>query len=216
MSPIRRRWALTVAAFAARAIAGLTPRTSLGASPRKPARPAVATLALAFLFSLAACEAHADIAFVQNIGTATVNSTGTTTTVSVPPVGVAAGDSIILTFTCGDVAADLSATDSAGNTYTVDVQGTKAGLVRTAILSAHNVNTLVQNDTITVTHPSMDRRLLTADEFSGLAKASTRDQTSTGNGTGTAAESGATATTTQALALPNGGGRTERLERDII
>src|SRR5438477_338943 len=125
MSPIRRRWALTVAAFAARAIAGLTPRTSLAASPGKPARPAVATLALAFLFSLAASEAHADIAFVQDIGTATANSTGTTTTVSVPAAGVAAGDSIILTFTCGDVAGDFSATDSAGNTYTVDVQGTK-------------------------------------------------------------------------------------------
>src|SRR5207247_8961705 len=119
MSPIRGRWARPVAAFATRAIAGLTPRTSLAASPGKPARPAVATLALAFLFSLAACEAHADIAFVQNIGTATVNSTGTTTTVSVPPVGVAAGDSIILTFTCGDVAAEPSATESAGHPRTL-------------------------------------------------------------------------------------------------
>src|SRR5947208_9359748 len=142
MRPIRRRWALTVAAFATRAIAGLTPRTSLAASPGKPARAAVATLALAFLFSLAASEAHADIAFVQDIGTATANSTGTTTTVSVPAAGVAAGDSIILTFICGAVAGDFTATDSAGNTYTVDVQGAKAGLVRTAILSAHNVNTL--------------------------------------------------------------------------
>src|SRR5438552_6226567 len=204
MSPIRRRWALTVAAFAARAIAGLTPRTSLAASPGKPARAAVATLALAFLF--AASEAHADIAFVQDIGTATANSTGTTTTVSVPAAGVAAGDSIILTFTCGDVAGDFSATDSAGNTYTVDVQGTKAGLVRTAILSAHNVNTLAQNDTITVTHPSTGRRLLSAHEFSGLAKTGTRDQKSTGNGTGTAADSGATATTTPAIELPSGAG----------
>src|SRR5439155_12750 len=123
MRPIRRRWALTVAAFATRAIAGLTPRTSLAASPGKPARAAVATLALAFLFSLAACEAHADIAFVQNIGTATVSTTGTTTAISVPAAGVAAGDSIILTFTCGDVAGDFSATDSVGNTYTNDVQG---------------------------------------------------------------------------------------------
>src|SRR5437773_2352817 len=216
MRPIRRRWALTVAAFATRAIAGLTPRTSLAASPGKPARPAVATLALAFLFSLAASEAHADIAFVQDIGTATANSTGTTTTVSVPAAGVAAGDSIILTFTCGDVAGDFSATDSAGNTYTVDIQGTKAGLVRTAILSAHNVNTLVQNDTITVTHPSTDRRLLTADEFSGLAKASTRDQTSTGNGTGTAADSGATVTTTQAIERPIGAVGTDGLKSDIF
>src|SRR6184192_1660948 len=216
MRPIRRRWALTVAAFATRPIAGLTPRTSLAASPGKPARAAVATLALAFLFSLAASEAHADIAFVQDIGTATVNSTGTTTTVSVPAAGVAAGDSIILAFTCGDVAGDLSATDSAGNTYTVDVKGAKAGLVRTAILSAHNVNTLVQNDTITVTHPSMDRRLLTADEFSGLAKAGTRDQTSTGNGTGTAADSGATATTTQAIELLIGAVGTDGLKSDIF
>src|SRR5438874_631764 len=216
MRPIRHRWALTVAAFATRAIAGLTPRTSLAASPGKPARAAVATLALAFLFSLAASEAHADIALVQEIGTATANTTGTTTAISVPAAGVAAGDSIILTFTCGDVVGDFSATDSAGNTYTVDIQGTKAGLVRTAILSAHNVNTLVQNDTITVTHPSMDRRLLTADEFSGLAKASTRDQTSTGNGTGTAADSGATATTTQAIELLIGAVGTDGLKSDIF
>src|SRR5438093_11029476 len=178
MSEIRRRWALTVAAFAARPIAGLTPRTSLAASSGKPARPAVATLALAFLFSLSAAEAHADIALVQDIGTATVNTTGTTTAISVPAAGVAAGDSIILTFTCGDVVGDFSATDSAGNTYTVDIQGAKAGLVRTAILSAHNVNSLVEKATITVTHPSTARRLLTADEFSGVAKTGTLDQTS--------------------------------------
>src|SRR5439155_1365820 len=76
--------------------------------------------------------------------------------------------------------------------------------------------TLVQNDTITVTHPSTDRRLLTADEFSGLAKAGTRDQTSTGNGTGTAADSGATATTTQAIELLIGAVGTDGLKSDTF
>src|SRR2546425_1087316 len=132
MSPIRRRWALTVAAFAARASAGLTSRRSLASSPGKPARGAVAMLALAFLFSLAASEAHADIAFVQNIGTATA------------------------------------------------------------------------------------RRLLTADEFSGLAKTGTRDQKSTGNGTGTAADSGATATTAHAIELLIGAVGTDGLNSDTF
>src|SRR5437016_14331042 len=40
-----------------------------GTKTRQPARRVVATLALALLFSLAASEAHAGIAFVKNIGT---------------------------------------------------------------------------------------------------------------------------------------------------
>ena len=47
-------------------------------SPGKPARRAVATLALALLFSLAASEARAVIAFVKNIGTNSSATTGTT------------------------------------------------------------------------------------------------------------------------------------------
>src|SRR3989475_2149803 len=165
---------------------------------------AAATLALALLFGLAASEAHAGIAFVKNVGTATGNNTGTTIAITLQTgVSVAAGNSIILSFVSADLGTTgFSATDSAGNTYTPDKAGVRAGSVGTVILSAHNVNPLAAANTITVTFPSTtSRRVLTADEFSGLAKSGTLDKTSTGNGSSTTPDSGFTATTTQAAEL---------------
>src|SRR5207245_1946817 len=73
-------------------------------SPGKPARRAVAPLALALLFSLAASEARAGIAFVKNIATNASATTGTTIAVTVPAAGVAAGNSVMLTLAMGDAA----------------------------------------------------------------------------------------------------------------
>ncbi|HLK13067.1 MAG TPA: hypothetical protein VKW76_16950 [Candidatus Binatia bacterium] len=137
------------------------------------------------------------IALVQTIGTSADTTTGTTLSVTVPATGVAAGDSIILTFTMGDVGTAVSAADSAGNVYNVDVQGAATGLVRTVVLSAHGVIALAPGDVITVTHPSTTVRALSATEFSGLAPTATLDQTQVAGGTGTAPASGATAPTTQ-------------------
>src|SRR5438094_130693 len=126
---------------------------------RQPARRAVATLALALLFGLAACEARAGIAFVKNVGTATGNNIGTNITITLASgVSVAAGNSVILSFVGADVAGAYSATDSAGNAYGADVQGARSGTVRTVILSAHNVNALAGGSTITVTFPSTSNR----------------------------------------------------------
>src|SRR5438094_1298117 len=170
---------------------------------RQPARRAVATLALALLFGLAACEARAGIAFVKNVGTATGNNPGTSITITLASgVSVAAGNSVILSFVGADVAGTYSATDSAGNAYGADVQGARSGTVRTVILSAHNVNALAGGSTITVTFPSTsNRRAVTANEFSGLAKTGTFDQSHTGNANSGTADSGFTATTTQAAEL---------------
>src|SRR5205809_813734 len=170
---------------------------------RQPARRAVATLALALLFGLAACEARAGIAFVKNVGTATGNNIGTSITITLASgVSVAAGNSVILSFVGADVAGAYSAIDSAGNAYGADVQGARSGTVRTVILSAHNVNALAGGSTITVTFPSTsNRRAVTANEFSGLAKTGTFDQSHTGNANSGTADSGFTATTTQAAEL---------------
>src|SRR2546422_4180209 len=164
---------------------------------------AAATLALALLLGLAASEARAGIAFVKNLGTATGNNTGTTIAITLQTgVSVAAGNSIILSFVSADIGTTFSATDSAPNGYSVDIQGARSGSVRTVILSAHNVNALAAGNTITVTFPSTtSRRVLTADEFSGLAKSGTLDKTSTGNGSSTTPDSGFTATTTQVAEL---------------
>src|SRR2546425_5204639 len=170
-------------------------------SPGNPARRAVATLALALLFSLAASEARAVIAFVKNIGTNSSATTGTTITATVPAAGVAAGDSIILTLAMADASGGVSATDAKGNTYSVAADVTNVSNVRTVILAAHNVTALVSGDTITVTHPSASLRALSANEFSGLSPTSALDQTHTATGSSTAPSSGATAATTEAAEL---------------
>jgi len=164
-------------------------------SRREPAPRALATLALALLLGLGASEARAGIAFVKNIGTATGSSSGGTS-ITIPlaaGVSVAAGNSIIVSFVGPDLSGTYSATDSAGNSYGVNASGARAGTVRTVVLSAHNVNALASGNTITVTFPSTsNRRAVTADEFSGLAKTGTFDQSHTGNGSSTAPDSGFT------------------------
>src|SRR5438094_883473 len=173
-------------------------------SSRRPASRALATLALALLFGLAASEAHAGLAFVKNIGTATGSSSGgTSITITLAAgVSVAAGNSIIVSFVGPDLSGTYGATDSAGNSYGVNASGARAGTVRTVVLSAHNVNALASGNTITVTFPSTsNRRAVTADEFSGLAKTGTFDQSHTGNGSSTAPDSGFTATTAQPAEL---------------
>src|SRR5437879_2959760 len=77
------------------------PPTS-GTKTRQPARRAVATLAGAFLFGLAASEARAGIAFVQNLGTQKATSTGVTIAITVPAGRGAAGHSILLTLAGAD------------------------------------------------------------------------------------------------------------------
>src|SRR5262245_45035543 len=71
--------------------------------------------------------AHAAIGFVKNIGTnaePAIQMPYTSITVTVPAGGVAAGDSIIVTFAMMGfitTSAVLNATDSAGNSYNLDV-----------------------------------------------------------------------------------------------
>src|SRR5438132_986143 len=172
-----------------------------GTKPRQPARRAVATLAVALLFGLAASEARAVIAFVKNIGTNSSATTDTTIAVTVPAAGVATGDSVILTLAMADASGGVTATDSKGNTYSLAADITNASNVRTVILAAHNVTALVSGDTITVTHPSASVRALSANEFSGLSPTSALEQTHTATGSSTAPSSGATAATTEAAEL---------------
>jgi len=144
-----------------------TSRAITARPPRNRARLAIATLAL--LLPLAASEARAVIAFVKNIGTNASATTGTTIAVTVPAGGVATGDSIMLTLAMSDASGGVSATDTKGNTYSVAADVTNASNVRTVILAAHNVTALASGNTITVTHPSVSVRALSANEFSGLS-----------------------------------------------
>src|SRR5438034_2037931 len=172
-------------------------------SHREPAPRALTTVAPALRFGASASAGRAGIAFVKNIGTARGNNTGTRITITLAAgVSVAAGDSIIVSFVGPDLSGTYGATDSTGNSYSVNASGARAGTVRTVVLSAHNVNALASGNTITVTFPSTsNRRAVTADEFSGLAKTGTLDQSLTGNASSTAPDSGFTATTAQAAEL---------------
>src|SRR5256885_12406438 len=98
---------------------------------RQPPRRAVATLAVALLFSLAASEARAVIAFVKNIGTNSSATAGTTIAVAAPAAGVATGDSIILTLAMADASGGGSATHAKGDTYSLAPHLTHAPHVRT-------------------------------------------------------------------------------------
>src|SRR5437867_13434173 len=85
-------------------------------SSRRPARRALATLALALLFGLAASAARAGLAFVKNLGTATGNNTGTSITITLAAGGsVAAGHRILDRFVGPDLLGTYRDTDPAGD-----------------------------------------------------------------------------------------------------
>ena len=93
-----------------------------------------------------------------------LDANGSTLAVTVPAAGVAAGNSIIVSFAMGDVSGAVSCSDGT-NTYSVDFDVTNNNNVRTVVLSAHNVTALSSGATITVTHPSTTDRAMTVAEF---------------------------------------------------
>src|SRR5438445_6763509 len=169
-----------------------------GDSRSERAPRAAATLALALLLGLAASEARAGIAFVKNLGTNIGNNASSITITLAAGVSVAAGNSVIISFVGEDLSGTYTATDSAGNSYSQNASGAKSGTVRAVILSAHNAKALASGNTITVTFPTAasTKFAVTADEFSGLAKTGTLDQSHTGNGSSTTPDSGLTTATT--------------------
>src|SRR5262245_45205860 len=162
-------------------------------------------LTILALTVLSSSHALAAVSFVKTIGTPqSSTSTGTTLTITVPAAGVAAGNSVIVSLAFDPASGSVSCTDSQKNTYAVDKDipnGSGTSGVRAVILSAHNIIALASGNTITCTHPSAGARAMSANEFSGLASSSTKDQTSSGSGNSTSASSGSTPTTTQANEL---------------
>ncbi len=124
-------------------------------------------------------------------------------TLQAPSAGVTAGNTILLAVGCAkNATVTVSATDAAGNTYTVDkyVDGsalpTKTPHV--AILRASNVTALSSGQTITISFsPNVNYPIVAAYEYSGLIS-SPVDQTAGTSGTSTTPSSGATSSTAQA------------------
>jgi hypothetical protein len=116
-------------------------------------------------------------AFMRTVGTATCGDTSNT--VTVPAGGVAAGHTLIVRLSNrGNNAGAVSASDSKGNTYTLDAD-ILTFPSRTTVFSAYISTALVQNDTITVTHPSSSSESVAVGEFSGIASTNRVETAST-------------------------------------
>ena len=130
-----------------------------------------------------------------------------TTTSNVP-----AGNSVVVSVAMDDANGAVSASDSAGNVYTVDADAAVNGQVRGVVLSAHNMARLPAGSTITVSHPLTGSRAVSANQFAGLADTGTVVDTSAGAGTSTAPSSGAVTTSSPDALLVSafgiGGGAT--------
>src|SRR2546426_671131 len=86
--------------------------------------PLGVALALAIVVTLAAAPAFAAAAFVKNIPGVSPDAfneiSGTSVFVTVPAAGVAAGNTVIVTFAMDPASGTVSCADSKGNTYTQD------------------------------------------------------------------------------------------------
>jgi hypothetical protein len=159
--------------------------------------PFLIALAIVFL----AMPAHALIGTPTSIGSNTASAAGTTLAISAT-AAVPAGNTVIVTFTMkGSAAVPVSCTDSKGNTYSKDADSLSAGM-RTVIFSATVTNPITTSPatTITITHPSVARRLAGAFQVSGITPARF-DKSSTATGNSNNGDSGLTTPTTQANEL---------------
>ncbi len=151
-------------------------------------------------------SAFASIGVPVSVGQANSITTGTTLTVTVPAAGVAAGNTVLVSFAMDPVSGTVSVADSRGNTYTDDADimngtsGSGTG-VRTVVLSAPVTTALVSGDTITITFPSVGSKAVSIYSVNDLISASRVDKTATGTGNSSSPSSGATAATTHANEL---------------
>ncbi|MEK7269320.1 MAG: tandem-95 repeat protein, partial [Planctomycetota bacterium] len=140
-----------------------------------------------------------DVAFLGRANSGNVSDK--TLDIAIPAGVVSDGDSIVIC--C--VSDGTSDAFSGGDTpYAIDARSDFPSPsntnVTTVVFSRHNVSGLNGGGkTITVTHPSVNARAISASSFTGLKTGGALDKKSTANDSGTtAAASGATATTTTA------------------
>jgi uncharacterized repeat protein (TIGR02543 family) len=154
------------------------------------------------------------LAYIGDIGTATIKDSGVTDLVVTTTAAVAAGDDIIIAYGT-DPNQDLTITvsDAAGNTYQQAAMAISVGNLRTFIFAAYNVNALSSGSAITihqtvVCSTAVAARAAVVSVFRGLAPVGALEQTNAGSGTSTTPSSGA-ATTIQADQLLIGAVGTE-------
>ncbi len=132
--------------------------------------------------SLAAAASFNTIEFVQTVGSASCG--GTSSIISVPVGGVPVGDTILVRVALrnSSAAVPVAATDSVGNTYTVDADVVSGNRIRAVVLSAHVDFALATSDTIVVTHADGRAESAVVEQFSGIAAVGRVEATGTGTG----------------------------------
>src|SRR5437868_7959878 len=106
-------------------------------SPRRTSR--MGTLAAFAAILAMPVPAFAAVALVKNVGAAANETSGTTIVVTVPAAGVAAGDTLIVTFAMDPASGTVSCADTKGNAYTKDADvtnGSGTAGVRTGVFPA--------------------------------------------------------------------------------
>jgi hypothetical protein len=157
---------------------------------------------LKFAAILLLAPSAADAAsFVKIVGVRTRGATtvsNSSTTVSAPSSGIAAGDSIVVTVQVASLGGTIACSDPINGAYNTDAVSA-AGGAGIAIASQHNVAALGFGDVITCSYPVFNgASSMSVYEFSGLESANVLDQTAqAASASAGAASSGLTAVTSQ-------------------
>ena len=80
----------------------------------------LAPIILLLSAALSASPVAAQIAFVKTIGTTSTTTTGTSTVITVPAAGVAAGNRVIVALGMNPASGTVACSDTRGNSYALD------------------------------------------------------------------------------------------------
>jgi hypothetical protein len=128
----------------------------------------------------------------------TGSDTTGSSTVQLTGVTAAVGRTMFLEIAANPTSSTVTVTDSAGNTYTKDIDVTNGAEARTLLFSAR-ITTALAGGTITTSYssPVPTDKAVSAFSFEGIATPSPKDKSSTATGNGTSLSTGTTATTSQ-------------------
>ncbi|HJT33024.1 MAG TPA: hypothetical protein VJ783_13365, partial [Pirellulales bacterium] len=124
---------------------------------------------------------------IQQIGAASQFLSGTSSYSLPVNTAVGAGHSVLIEFVCDITSGTVSASDSAGNTYTndADISSTSTSL-RTLIFSSHGVKSIAAGGSVTISYSgAVVAEGIVAEEFAGLTSSGTLDKTHTKANTST-------------------------------
>jgi hypothetical protein len=140
--------------------------------------------------------------FVKTVGAASTKTTGTALTVTVPPGGVDAGNTLFVRVVADFTAGGGTVTDSRGNSYVRDRTSANGGNVMRASVFRCAVSTALQpGDVITLTLTAVAVRVMVVDEFAGVLTPTVIDQQNGATNTNTVPNVAVTTTYANDLVL---------------